>query len=65
MALCATKDELREISGYKRKSDIIRWLKEKRYPIAEIDKDGWPKVPRLFLERRFHIQPEGPKLRLA
>lgn len=63
--LSATKEELREISGYKRKAEIIRWLKEKRYPIAEYDKDGWPKVPRRFVERRFQIVQEGPKLRLA
>lgn len=63
--LCATKDELREISGYKRKSDIIRWLREKKYPIAEIDKDGWPKVPRRFVEHRFQTITEGPRLRLA
>lgn len=54
-----------EISGYKRKSDITRWLREKKYPIAEFDKDGWPKVPRLYVERRFQAVREGPKLRLA
>lgn len=63
--LCATKEELREISGYKRRKEIIAWLKEKRYPIAEYDKDGWPKVPRLFIDRRFQVVREGPKLRLA
>lgn len=63
--LCATKAELQEISGYKRKADITRWLREKKYPIAEYDKDGWPKVPRLYVERRFQAPKEGPKLRLA
>ncbi len=65
MSLCASRDELREITGYKRKADVIRRLKEKRYPIADYDKDGWPLVPRRFVERRFQAQAEGPRLRLA
>lgn len=59
-----TRDELRELSGYKRKSDQARWLREKRYPF-ELDKDGYPKVPRLAVETRFQVQVGGPRLRAA
>lgn len=59
-----TRDELRDLSGYKRKSDIARWLKENRYPF-ELDKDEWPKVPRIAVETRFQIRTGGPRLRLA
>lgn len=59
-----TRDELRELSGYKRRSDIARWLQEQRYPF-ELDKDDWPKVPRMAVEARFQVRAGGPKLRLA
>jgi len=59
-----TRDELRELSGYKQKSAIARWLAENRYPF-ELDKDDWPKVPRIAVEARFQVKTGGPKLRLA
>lgn len=62
--LCLTKDELREISSYKQKGAITRWLRENRYPF-ELDKDGWPKVPRMAWESRFQVKTGGPRLRLA
>ncbi len=62
--LCLTRDELKEISGYKQKSAIAAWLRENRYPF-ELDKDGNPKVPRMAVEARFQIRTGGPKLRLA
>lgn len=60
-----TRDQLRELSGYKRKADIIPWLREKRYPIVEIDKDGWPKVPRSALDVKLAANGGGPRLRAA
>lgn len=62
--LCLTRDELKEISGYKQKSAIAAWLRENRYPF-ELDKDGWPKVPRIVYEARFQVRHGGPKLRAA
>lgn len=59
-----TRAEVYELSGYKRKSDQARWLAENRYPF-ELDKDGWPKVPRIAVESRFQVRHGGPKLRLA
>lgn len=62
--LCLSRDELKEISGYKRKTDIAIWLRENKYAF-ELDKDDWPKVPRRVYEARFQVMTGGPKLRLA
>jgi hypothetical protein len=59
-----TRDEIRELSGYKRRTDQARWLRENGYPF-ELDKDGNPKVPRAAVEARFQVRHGGPKLRLA
>lgn len=60
----ATRDDLRDLSGYKRKSDIAKWLRENGY-VFELDKDEWPKVPRAMIEARFHTKAGGPRLRFA
>lgn len=62
--LFLTRNELKDLSGYRQKSAIARWLAENRYPF-ELDKDGWPKVPRFVVEARFQVRTGGPKLRLA
>ena len=59
-----TRDELRELSGYKRRTDQARWLRENKYPF-ELDKDGNPKVPVLAVESRFQAKVGGPRLRFA
>lgn len=59
-----TKDELRDLSGYKRKADIAKWLRERGYAF-EMDRFGWPKVLRLSVEARFQARLGGPKLRAA
>ena len=59
-----TRDELRDLTGYKQKSAIATFLRENKYPF-ELDKDGWPKVPRLAVETRFQISTGGPRLRFA
>ena len=60
-----TRDELRDLTGYKQKSAIAKFLTENRYP-WEPDKDGWPKVPRMAVESRFQqVKTGGPKLRFA
>lgn len=59
-----TREEVRDLTGYKRKSDQARFLRENRYPF-ELDKDGFPKVPRIAVETRFQVKTGGPKLRLA
>jgi hypothetical protein len=59
-----TREEVRELTGYKRKTDQCRFLRDNRYPF-ELDKDGYPKVPRMVVETRFQVKSGGPKLRLA
>lgn len=59
-----TRNELRDLSGYKRKAEIGRWLTENRYQ-WEPDRFGWPKVLRLSVEARFQARLGGPKLRAA
>jgi hypothetical protein len=59
-----TREEVRDLTGYKRKSDQCRNLAERGYPF-EPDKDGWPKVPRSAVETRFQVKFGGPKLRAA
>lgn len=59
-----TRDELRDLSGYKQKSAIAAWLTEKGYAF-ELDKDEWPKLPRSQVEARFQAKAGGPKLRFA
>lgn len=63
-AVFLTRDEIRELTDYKRKSDQIRWLREKGYPF-EISSQGFPKVPRAAVEARFQAKFGGPKLRAA
>jgi hypothetical protein len=59
-----TREEVRDLTGYKRKSDQARFLRDQRYPF-ELDKDGFPKVPRMAVEARFQVKTGGPRLRLA
>lgn len=59
-----TREEVRELTGYKRKSDQCRRLAERGYPF-ETDKDGYPKVPRSFVEAKFQTKVGGPRLRAA
>lgn len=59
-----TRDEMKEISGYKQKSAVASWFRENKYPY-ELDKDGWPIVPRSVWEARFQVRHGGPKLRAA
>lgn len=58
-----TRDELRELTGYKQKSAIARFLRERGYRY-DVDKDGWPKLPRMAVETRFQEKLGGPRLRL-
>lgn len=59
-----TRDELQDLTGYKQKSAIARFLRDRGYAI-ELDKDGWPKLPRIAVEARFQGKVGGPKLRAA
>lgn len=59
-----TRDELRDLTGYKQKSAIATFLRDNKYPF-ELDKDGWPKVPRMAVETRFQAKVGGPRLRFA
>lgn len=59
-----TRDELRDLSGYKRKGDITRWLRERGYGF-EVDRHDWPKVLRIVVESRLQAKLGAPKLRAA
>lgn len=62
-----TPDELRELTGYKRGADQMRWLRDNRWPFV-VGGDGLPKVLRAVVETRLGgtaaVTPE-PRLRLA
>ena len=51
MSTFLTVDELAELTGFRRKTNQIRWLAQHRYP-HEINANGAPKVLRCYLERR-------------
>lgn len=59
------KDQLEELTGCKRKSSMIEWLKSKRYPF-EIGADGMPKVLHSFVIAKLGGIPQKhePRLRL-
>lgn len=62
-----TADELRELTGYKRPSDQMRWLREQRWPFV-VGGDGLPKVLRSAAEARLGGTAAAltePRLRLA
>ncbi len=44
-----TRDELIEITGYRRQSLIIQVLKANRIPVLLVGPDGWPRVLRTSL----------------
>lgn len=51
MSLCLSRDELIELSGYKRRSKVAVWLTEHGYKF-EIAADGWPRILRAAVEQR-------------
>ena len=59
------RDEIAELTGYKRPSAQIRWLKARGWPL-EISALGEPKVLRALAVARLGGSPhnEEPKLRL-
>lgn len=44
-----SKDELRELTGYRRPSCILSSLRENRIPVLLVGPDGWPRVLRAAL----------------
>jgi hypothetical protein len=46
-----TADELRELTGYRRPSKQIEWLRERHWRF-ELNAAGHPRVARAYLERR-------------
>lgn len=60
-----TRDDLRELTGRKRKKEICAWLVGRRYP-HEIGDDGWPKVLRSFVQAKLggKADPSEPRLHL-
>ena len=45
MSLCLTRDELRDLSGGKRRSRVLRWLRDNGFR-PKLGLDGWPRVDR-------------------
>lgn len=56
MTLCLSRDELIDLSGYKRRSKVASWLTERGYKF-EIAADGWPRVLRAAIEQQ--LMPKG------
>lgn len=58
-------DQLKELTGCKRKSGMVAWLKDRRYPF-EIGADGWPKVLATYVQAKLGGIPHKhePRLRL-
>lgn len=50
MSLCLSRDELRELSGYRQRTKVIEWLKQQGFR-PRIAADGWPRVDRNVYER--------------
>lgn len=46
-----TADELRELTGAKRRATISRWLDDQRIPYL-VGVDGWPRVSRVVISAR-------------
>jgi len=66
VTLCLTRAELAELSGRKRRSAIIAWLRARGIPFWE-DADGWPKVLRASILDQQEPKPHHsePRLRPA
>ena len=43
--ICLTKDELLEISGYRQRSAVSKWLRKNGFTFR-VAADGWPRVDR-------------------
>jgi hypothetical protein len=56
-----TKDELFELTGYKRKKEQARWLREHRFAF-EVDCHGNPKVLRETVYSRHKVAQPEPQL---
>ena len=50
MSLCLSKEELRELAGYKQKSKVARWLRTNGFR-SRMGADGWPRLDRTIYER--------------
>lgn len=49
--ICLTRDELFQISGYRRPSSIGKWLRESGF-IFLVAADGWPRVDKAHYSAR-------------
>jgi len=56
MSFCLSRDELIELSGYKRRDRVAVWLAGRGYKF-EIAADGWPRVLRAAVEQRLMPKP--------
>lgn len=54
------KDELRELTGRKRRADVRKWLDSAGW-LYEIDADGWPIVSDAYAESRFSGAPKAKR----
>ena len=59
-----SRENVLELTGCKRKSDAIRWLRDRRYPF-DIGADGWPKVLHSYVQAKLGGSTKfEPRLRL-
>lgn len=60
-----TEDDLKDLTGYQRPKQIMRWLSENGYKFA-VAGDGWPRVLKesVYARLSHSFKPE-PRLNLA
>jgi hypothetical protein len=64
MSLTLSRDEVVELSGYRRPAEQIAWLRKQGIPHF-IAKDGHPRVVRMALLQSNDAPTKAPRLRLT
>lgn len=59
--LYLTRNELTELTGYKLRTAVVRWLDRNGWPYATAGIDGWPRVLRQYHDERLFGQPMKTK----
>ncbi|HBT34108.1 DUF4224 domain-containing protein [Neopusillimonas maritima] len=52
MSAYLTPPELEDLTGYKIKSAVLRWLDRHKWPYVVGGADGWPRVLRQYRDQR-------------
>ena len=52
--ICLTRQELLEISGFRRPSSVVKWLRQNGF-VFVVAADGWPRIDRQHYHTRMGI----------